>query len=101
MPLTIEQGRTGTLTFAPDRVGIDPAAVQSVSWQPQGGQQHIQFTPPDQIEGLTPGVGQAKVTVFLTTDNQKLTWPFTVECVPAGGVAPEGVVPVVIFTPTP
>jgi hypothetical protein len=101
MPVTIAQGATGQLTFAPDRVGIDPALVASVSWQPQGSQQHVKFTPPDQVQGLSPGVGSYKVTATMSTPGEKLTWPFDVECVPPGGVPPEPVVPVVIFIPVP
>jgi plastocyanin len=101
MPLTIQQGQTGTLTFAPDRVGVDPATVQSVSWQPQGSQQHVRFVAPDQVEGVSPGVGSYKVSVTMTTPGEKLTWPFDVTCTPPGGLPPEGVVPVVIFIPVP
>jgi len=101
MPLTISQGSTGTLTFAPDRVGLDPATVASVSWQPQGSQQHVRFKSPDQVEGLTPGTGSYKVTATMTTPGEKITWHFSVACVPPGGVPPEGVIPVVIFLPVP
>jgi hypothetical protein len=101
MPVTVQVGQIGTLTFAPDRVGLDPATVQSTSWQPQGSQQHVKFTPPDKVEGLSPGTGSYKVTATMTTPGEKLTWPFDVECIPAGPVLPEPVVPVVVFIPVP
>jgi hypothetical protein len=101
MPLTIPQGTTGRLSFAADRVGVDPATVASVSWQPQGSQQYVRFIAPDQVEGLTPGTGSYKVTATMTTPGERLTWPFDVTCVPPGGPAIEPVVPVVIFIPLP
>jgi hypothetical protein len=101
MPLTIEQGRTGTLTFAPDRVGLTPAEVESVAWAAQGSQLHVRFTPPDQVEGVTLGVGSYKVTATLSMPGERVSWDFDVECIPAGGLPPEKVVPVVIFIPVP
>jgi hypothetical protein len=101
MAVTIQQGTTGTLTFAPDRVGLAPATVQSVSWQPQGSQQFVKFTAPDKVQGVAPGIGSYKVTATMTTPGEKLTWPFDVQCVPPGGVPPDPVVPVVIFVPVP
>jgi hypothetical protein len=99
--ITIEQGRTGTLTFAPDRVGLEPAQIASVAWAAQGTQEHVRFTPPDQVEGITPGVGSFKVTATLSTPGERVSYPFDVECIPAGGLPSEKVVPVVIFIPAP
>jgi hypothetical protein len=99
MALTIQQGRTGTLTFTPGTVGLDPAQVASVAWAPLGGQQYVRFTPPDQVEGVAVGVASGKVTATLSTPGEKVSWTFDVECVPVGGVPPEKVVPVVIFIP--
>jgi hypothetical protein len=82
-------------------VGVDPATVASVSWQPQGSQQHVHFTPPDQVAGVAPGVAPYKVSVIFTTPGERLTWAFDVTCLPPGGAPAEGVVPVVIFLPVP
>jgi len=101
MPLTIQQGTTGTLTFAPDRVGVAPDTVQSVSWQPQGSQQYVRFIAPDKVEGLAPGSGSYKCAVTFKTPGEKHTWPFDVVCVAAGFTGVEPVVPVVIFIPVP
>jgi hypothetical protein len=101
MAVTIPQGQTGQLTFAHDRVGVDPATVASVSWQPQGSQQYVRFVAPDTVEGISPGLGSFKVTATMTTPGEKLTWPFDVQCVPPGGIPPDKVVPVVIFIPVP
>jgi hypothetical protein len=101
MALTIQQGQTGTLTFAPDRVGLEPAQVESVAWAAQGTQEHVRFTPPDTVEGITPGVGSYKVTAALTAPGERVSYPFDVECIPAGALAPDKVVPVVIFIPVP
>jgi hypothetical protein len=99
MALTIQQGQTGTLQFAPDRIGLDPAEVESVAWAAQGTQAHVRFTPPDQVEGLTLGVARYKVTATLTGPGERISYTFDVECIPAGGLPPEKVVPVVIFIP--
>jgi hypothetical protein len=99
MPLTIPQGQTGTLTFAPDRVGLELGQIASVVWAAQGSQEHVRFTPPDQVEGITPGVASYKVTATLSTPGEKVSWLFDVECVPADGLPPEKVLPVVIFIP--
>jgi hypothetical protein len=99
--LTIAQGQTGTLTFAPDRVGLTPDQVASVSWQPQGGQQAIKFTPPDKIEGLQPGKGAYKVTATMSAPGEKLSWAFEVLCTAPDYTGLEPVVPVVIFRPVP
>jgi hypothetical protein len=101
MALTIEQGQTGTLTFAPDRIGLEPAQVESVAWAAQGTQEHVRFTPPDRVEGITLGVGSFKVTATLTAPGERVSYAFDVECIPAGGLPPDKLVPVVIFIPVP
>jgi hypothetical protein len=100
MPLTITQGQTAQLQFAADRVGLDPAAVASVSWQPQGSQQAVHFIPPDQLEGRQPGMSSFKVTATMTAVGEKMTWPFDVLCVAASPGGFEPVVPVVLYTAT-
>jgi hypothetical protein len=55
--------------------------VQSTSWQPQGSQQHVKFTPPATVEGLSPGTGDYRCTVTLTTPGEKVTYAFQVQCV--------------------
>ena len=67
-----------------------------MSWQPQGGQQHVRFHPPDQVEGVSAGTGEGKCTVSMTTPGDKMTYPFTVQCVPAGPPAPPRMEPVAI-----
>ena len=96
MPAFITVGATGTLRFLPSQAGLDPALIASVSWQPQGGQQHVKFSPPDQVEGISPGTGQGKCTVSMTTPGDKMTYDFTVQCNPAGPPAPPRMEPVAI-----
>jgi hypothetical protein len=103
MALSIQVGQTGTLVFLPLEAGIDPEAVVSVDWVSQASQQIIRFTEPDQIEGRGPGVGAFKCTPTLT-GQEKVTYLFDIECVPAGGAPPPKKVPVAIdniVTPSP
>ena len=57
---TIQVGQTGTLQFQPSTAALDATLIASVSWQPQGSQQHVRFRPPDQVEGIAPGPGTTR-----------------------------------------
>ena len=97
MPAFITVGQKGTLRFLASQAGLDQDNVASVSWQPQGGQQHVKFSPPDQVEGLSPGTGEGRCTVSMTAPpGEKMTYPFTVQCNPAGPPAPPRMEPVAI-----
>lgn len=96
MPAYLSVGQTGTLRFLASQAGIADEEVVSTSWQPQGSQQHVHFSPPDQVEGISPGVGNYKVTVTFSTPGEKKTWDFTVQCNPAGPPAPPRMEPVAI-----
>ena len=99
---SIPVGQSGQLKFEPPMAGLDPAVVASVSWQPQGGQQAVRFTPPDKVEGLAAGVGQYKVTVTMTTPGEKVTYAFTVDCFAPGPATMPPMTPVSItLTPPP
>jgi hypothetical protein len=102
MPVFLQVGQVGTLRFLPSQAGLDPALVASASWQPQGSQQHVRFTPPDQVEGISAGTADYKVTVTMTTPGEKVTYAFTATCNPAGPPAPPKMDPVAIdITVTP
>lgn len=85
MPAYIAVGQTGTLRFLATQVGLPEAQIQGVTWQPQGAQQAVRFTPPDQVEGLAVGTSSYKASVTMTTPGEKYSFPFDVTCTaPAG-----------------
>lgn len=94
--VTIQVGQQGTLRFLPSQAGLDPAQIASVAWQPQGPQNQIKFTPPDQVEGLAAGTTSYKATVTMKTAGEKYSFPFDAQCTPAGPPAPPVMVPVAI-----
>lgn len=98
---SIAVGQTGTLVFQPTTAGLDPALVASVSWQPQGSQQDVRFTPPDRVEGIAVGRGDYRATVTLSTPGEKVSYAFTVDCYVPGPPAMPAMVPVTIAVAPP
>lgn len=85
MPAYIAVGQKGTLRFLASQAGLAEDQIQGVTWQPQGAQQAVKFTPPDQVEGQAAGTSSYKASVTMKTAGEKYSFPFDVNCTaPAG-----------------
>ena len=85
MPAYIAVGQKGTFRFIASQVGLNEADITGVTWQPQGAQQAVKFTPPDQVEGMAPGTSSYKASVTMKAAGEKYSFPFDVNCTaPAG-----------------
>jgi hypothetical protein len=99
MPVFIAVGQTGTLRFIADMAGLDPAVIQSQQWQLQGTPASLKFTAPDKVEGLAEGTANMRVQVTSQipgSPQERQTYRFEVQTVPAGPPTPPKMVPVAI-----
>lgn len=100
MPTTILVGTKGTLKFEASMAGFDPDQVTDVKWSQQGSPQHVKFTQPDKVEGISAGTGDFKCTVTQKPEGggqpQKSVYNFVVECTDPAVLAVPKMVPVSI-----
>lgn len=88
MPAYIAVGQKGTLRFIAEQAGLPQSEITSVSWQPQGSQQAVKFSPPDQVEGVAVGTSPYKASVTMKAAGEKYSFPFDVTCTAPAGTAP-------------
>lgn len=88
MPAFIAVGQKGTLVFLAAQAGFPQEEVADVSWQPQGSQQAVKFSPPDKVEGMAVGRSSYKATVTKKTQGEKYSFPFDIDCTDPNPSAP-------------
>lgn len=88
MPAYIAVGQKGTLRFIAEQAGLPQSEITGVTWQPQGSQQAVKFSPPDQVEGMAAGTSAYKASVTMKTPGEKYSFPFDVTCTAPVGASP-------------